>query len=190
MADPLADLRIPLTPMAPRAQFAADLRRRLDAEIHGTHPDPQGEPTVPVATEIIASLVVHDAAAALRFYEQGLGATVTYRYDDGDKVGHAEVTIGTVKFNVADPYPDQGFVPPDRPATSQSFTLRLTVSDPDAAFARAIAAGATVERPVEDQFYGARTGSFRDPFGFYWSVTKPIEGVEPPPSSADPAPSS
>jgi len=181
VADPLADLRIPLTPMAPRAEFAASLRRRLDAEIHGT--DPEGAPSMPAATEIMASLVVHDADAALRFYEAGLGATIAYRYDDGDRVGHAEVQVGTVRFSIADPYPDQGFVPPDRTTTQHSFGLTLTVPDPDAAFARAIAAGATVERPVADQFYGARTGSFRDPFGYYWSVTKPIEGVEPPPSS-------
>jgi uncharacterized glyoxalase superfamily protein PhnB len=159
--------------MAPRAEFAARLRRRLEAEIHGT--DPEGAPVT--VTELVPSLIVSDADAAIRFYVEALGATEEYRFDDGDRVGHAELSLGGHKIFVADAYPEYDIAAPE-PGRRQSVGINLGVADARAAFDRAIAHGATVERPVQDQFYGDRSGTFRDPFGHTWTVTQRLETLD------------
>lgn len=121
-------------------------------------------------------LIVDGAEAAIRFYEQALGAKEVLRLPMGDKLGHAEVKIGDSHVMLSDEWPDMGMLGPvSRGGTTAS--LMIYVEDVDAAFARALAAGAVQERPVEDQFYGDRSGTFIDPFGHRWTLSTHIEDV-------------
>jgi PhnB protein len=177
MPDPLDALRLPLTPLAPRRQFAVELRRRIEAELRG--PQPEGEADMPTATvhaTITPYLIVDGAADALTWYAENLGARETYRLEMPDgRIGHASMQIGESEFHLADEYPEMGIVGPGDRRSPVSFTVQ--VADVDAAFDRVVAAGATVEREVRDEFYGARAGSFRDPFGHSWTVSKHIRDV-------------
>ncbi len=124
-------------------------------------------------------LVVNGAATALEFYAKALGATELYRMaDPSGKVGHAEMRIGDSRFMLADEHPEVGAVGP-RAHEGHSVTFLVYVKDVDAAFARAVAAGAKPVRPVEDQFYGDRAGTLEDPFGHQWTLATHVEDVPP-----------
>ncbi len=126
---------------------------------------------------VIPSLAVDGAASAIDFYRAVFGATVRLRIDaPGDRVGHAELQIGASVVMLADEMPGMGFLGP-RSVGGTPVTISVYVEDVDAVFARAIEAGATQLRPVEDQFYGDRSGQFEDPFGHRWSVASHIEDV-------------
>lgn len=134
-------------------------------------PIPDGYP------QVIASLAVDDAAAAIDFYCDIFGATVRMRMDGPDgKVGHAELQLGDSVIMLADEFPDMGSVGP-RSVGGTPVTLCVYVDDVDDTFARAISAGAKELRPVEDQFYGDRSGHFEDPYGHHWSVATHVEDV-------------
>lgn len=127
-----------------------------------------------------ASIAVDGAAEAIDFYTSVLGATQRgdrMTMPDG-RVGHAELAIGDSVLMLADEFPEAGYRGPtaigDTPVT-----LSVFVEDADATFAAALAAGATELRPVEDQFYGHRTGQFLDPWGHRWSVASVVEEVSP-----------
>jgi PhnB protein len=116
-------------------------------------------------------LSVRNAAAALEFYKKAFGATEIVRLMQADgRVGHAEIDIEGARIMLADEFPEFGFPSPESLGGS-SVHINLDVKDVDAMAQRAVAAGATTVRPVEDQFYGARSGQFRDPFGFIWSIS-------------------
>lgn len=93
-----------------------------------------------------------------------------------DKVGHSELLIGDSVVMVADEFPEMDFQSPDT-IGGTPVTLSVYVEDVDATFRAAIAAGATELRPVEDQFYGDRSGQFKDPWGHRWNVATHIEDV-------------
>lgn len=113
-------------------------------------------------------LIIDGAARAIEFYRKAFGATEVMRLDGpAGKVGHAELTIGDSKVMLADEFPEMDARGPAHFGGSP-ISLHLYVEDADAAVARAIAAGATAGRPVEDQFYGDRIGSVKDPFGYVW----------------------
>ncbi|MCZ7554780.1 MAG: VOC family protein [Bacteroidia bacterium] len=122
-------------------------------------------------------LVMKNAAAAIDFYVAAFDAEILSRMNMPDGgVGHAELQIGNSKFMLADEFPDQGYLGPESiGGTPVSFMLY--VQNVDAVFARAVAAGATALRPVEDQFYGDRVGSVKDPAGHIWSIATHIEDV-------------
>jgi len=124
-------------------------------------------------------LIVKGAAAALGFYAEAFGATELYRLDGpSGTIGHAEMKIGDSPFMLADEFPEMGAVAP--PATgAHSVSFLVYVPDVDAAFKRAIAAGATEVRPVALQFYGDRAGTLRDPFGHEWTLATHVEDVSP-----------
>lgn len=125
---------------------------------------------------VTSMLSVDGAAKALEFYKNAFGAKEKYRLEMGDKVGHAEFSIGDTHFMLGDEYPDMKMLgPKKRGGTSVSFMIY--VPDADAAFAKAIAAGATEERPVTDQFWGDRTGTVVDPFGHRWSIGTHVREV-------------
>ncbi len=121
-------------------------------------------------------LTIDGAEEAIRFYERALGATEMLRLPMGGKIGHAEIRIGDSMVMISDEWPDYGKLGPKSRGGATS-SLMVYVEDVDAAFDRAIAAGGTVERPVEDQFYGDRSGSFTDPFGHSWTLSTHVEDV-------------
>jgi PhnB protein len=121
-------------------------------------------------------LVVAGAADAIDFYRRAFGAQEKFRLPMGDKVGHAELTIGDSIVMLADEWPDMGIVgPATRGGTTVS--LMIYVDDVDSAFERAIDAGAQSERVVRDEFYGDRSGTLVDPFGHRWTLATHIEDV-------------
>ncbi len=123
-------------------------------------------------------LCVKGAAKAIEFYERAFGATEVMRLEnpkDG-RVGHAEIKIGEAVIMLADEYPEMNILSPQTLGGS-AVTIHLYVEDVDALFQRAAGAGATVTRPVADQFYGDRAGRLTDPFGHVWAFATHKEDV-------------
>lgn len=113
-------------------------------------------------------LCVRDAARAIEFYKAAFGAKETMRIGaPGGRIGHAEVRFGDASLMLADEFPDMEFRGPQTLGGSPVM-LHLYVEDADAAVERAVKAGATLKRPVADQFYGDRGGQIVDPFGHAW----------------------
>jgi PhnB protein len=124
-------------------------------------------------------LIVGDAAAAIAFYKKAFGAEELMRVAaPRGKIGHAELLIGDSVIMLADEYPDMNARGPHAFGGSP-VSIHLYVEDVDAVAGQAIAAGATVVRPVQDQFYGDRSGSFTDPFGHSWHVATHKEDLTP-----------
>ena len=126
-------------------------------------------------------LIVKGAADAIAFYEKAFGATELFRMAGPDgKVGHAEFRIGDSPVMLADEFPEMGAKGP-RAFGGSPVHMLIYVEDRDAVFARALAlaAGATVSRPLEDQFYGDRSGTLTDPFGHRWTIATHKEDLSP-----------
>jgi uncharacterized glyoxalase superfamily protein PhnB len=115
-------------------------------------------------------MTVHDATRAVEFYKQAFGAVEkgVMKSPDG-KIMHAELRIGDSLFMLADEFPQFGSLSPQTIGGS-GMGLHIYVEDVDAAFDRAIGAGAAVEMPVADMFWGDRYGKLVDPFGHKWSI--------------------
>ena len=122
-------------------------------------------------------IIVSDAPRALDFYKKAFGAAEVMRFPTPDgRIAHAEMKIGEGLFMLADEAPEQGYrSPPALGGTPVS--LMFYVRDVDAVFARAISAGAAVQRAVKDQFYGDRSGTLTDPFGHVWTIATHVEDV-------------
>src|SRR5262249_24452325 len=125
-------------------------------------------------------LIVKDGARAIDFYKKAFGATEMLRMADPTtgKIGHAEIKIGDSPIMLAEEFPQMDAKSPQSLGGSR-VGLALYVKDVDAVVAQAIAAGATVLRPVADQFYGDRSGTLADPFGHKWTVATHKEDVSP-----------
>jgi PhnB protein len=124
-------------------------------------------------------LCVRNADAAIAFYKTAFGATESMRIGDpSGKIGHAEIRINGAPILLSDEFPEMGVVSPQTLGGSP-VGIQLYVEDVDAVASRAIAAGATVLRPVEDQFYGDRAGKLADPFGHVWWLATHKEDVSP-----------
>ena len=124
-------------------------------------------------------LIVRDGAKALDFYKRAFGATELYRLAAPDgKVLHAEMQVGNARFMMADEVPQIGARSPQALGGSP-VSILLYVPDVDARVQQATAAGAKIVRPVQDQFYGDRSGTLEDPFGHVWTVATHIEDVPP-----------
>ncbi len=120
-------------------------------------------------------LCCRDAARALAFYREAFGAVETMRLaEPGGRIGHAEMTIDGATIMLSDEYPEVDIRSPQA-LGGTPVMVHLIVADVDAVAARAVAAGATLERPVADQFYGDRSGQLRDPFGHRWSIATRVE---------------
>jgi PhnB protein len=127
----------------------------------------------------IPYLSIRGAAAAIDFYKRAFGATELMRVAQPDgRVGHAEIKIGQAMVMLADEFPEMGFKSPQAYGGSP-VTIHLYVEDVDAVARQAVGAGATLQRPVEDQFYGDRAGQLVDPFGHVWHVSTHKEDVPP-----------
>ncbi len=136
-------------------------------------------PIPPGYPQVTPYLAVAGAAAAIDFYTGVFGATERMRLPGpGDTIGHCELQLGDSLIMLADEAPDFGNISP-KTLGGSPVTLSLYVDDVDGVFQKAVDAGATVVRPVEDQFYGDRTGLFEDPFGHRWSVSTHVEDVSP-----------
>jgi PhnB protein len=121
-------------------------------------------------------LLVDGAADAIRFYAEAFGAEEVLRMPMGDRIAHAEVKIGDSHIMLSDEWPDMNLLGPKaRGGATGSLTIYL--EDVDSAFARAVAAGCTAERPPETQFWGDRMATLVDPFGHRWSLATHVEDV-------------
>lgn len=124
-------------------------------------------------------LTAADAVAAIEFYKAAFGAVETCRLTMPDgSIAHAEVRIGDSHVMLGQECPAWGN---KSPLTLGGSPVGLCVylPDVDAAFARAVSAGAKVDRPVEDQFYGDRSGTVTDPFGHKWTLATHVEDMTP-----------
>ncbi|HWF06375.1 MAG TPA: VOC family protein [Candidatus Angelobacter sp.] len=124
-------------------------------------------------------LVIKGAAAAIDFYKQAFGAVEIMRMPQPDgRVGHAELKFGNSIVMMADEYPEMQVVGP-KTLGNTSVGLLLYLDDVDKAVERAVSLGATIKKPIADQFYGDRTGTIEDPFGHKWTLAVHIEDVTP-----------
>ena len=128
---------------------------------------------------VMPYLIVDGAVAAIDFYTSVFGATERIRMPGPNgRIGHAELQIGDSVIMLADENPEMGIHGP-KTIGGTPVTLHVYVEDSDAAFERALNTGAKSLRPVENQFYGDRSGQFEDPFGHKWNVATHIEDVPP-----------
>jgi uncharacterized glyoxalase superfamily protein PhnB len=139
------------------------------------HPIPEGQNT------LTPYLVVKGASEAIEFYKQAFGAEeicrLPFPLPDGQvKVGHAGLLIGNSSLFLADEFPGHGSKGPDG---NSPVTIHMYVTDADAAFSRAVEAGATVTMPLANMFWGDRFGKLVDPFGHHWSIAEHLEDVTP-----------
>ena len=169
-ADPFDALLSPPAPLAPRPEFAAALRARIEREL-GMQPPPTQVPTV-----VVPYLAATDARAAIDWYRTAFNAheNAAARVDMPDgRLGHAEFTIGDAHFMIADEFPEMDVNSPTTLGGSP-IQLHLQVPEVDRVYAAAVAAGATGLREPSDQFHGNRNGVVLDPFGFTWMLSTPM----------------
>jgi len=124
-------------------------------------------------------LIVNGAARAIEFYKQAFGATEVMRIGaPGGKVGHAEIKIGDSHLMLADEHPEMDARSPQA-IGGTPVGLMLYLQDCDSVVAKAVSLGAKVVKPVQDQFYGDRSGTILDPFGHKWTIATHKEDVSP-----------
>lgn len=133
---------------------------------------------IPDGAEGVAPyLICRNAAAAIDFYKRAFGAEEVLRIGHEGMVGHAEMKIGNAGFMLADEFPPMAVSP--ETVGGSSVSLYVYVEDVDAFTEKAIAEGLEVLKPVADQFYGDRSGHFRDPFGHLWGFATHKEDLSP-----------
>jgi PhnB protein len=136
-------------------------------------PIPEGYP------QVTPYLHVDGASAAIDFYGKVFGANERFRMDGPEgTIGHAELELGDSIIMVSDEFPDRDVRGP-KSVGGTPVTISVYVEDVDSVFEAAMEGGATELRPVENQFYGDRTGQFEDPFGHRWSIASHVEDVPP-----------
>jgi len=124
-------------------------------------------------------LYIKGAAEAIEFYKKAFNAVELLRMPGPDgKIGHAEIRIGNSPIMLTDEHPQMGAVGP-KTLGGTSSSLMIYVEDVDAIFPQTVAAGATVVRHVQDQFYGDRSGTITDPFGHVWTISTHKEDLTP-----------
>lgn len=130
-------------------------------------------------TSITPYMICRGAVAALDFYGRAFGAQEIMRLEAAPGIiAHAEIKIGNAIIMLADEHPEFGALSPQA-IGGTPISLMIYTEDCDAMFANAIAAGATVERPLQNQFYGDRSGMLIDPFGHRWCIATHVEDVAP-----------
>ncbi|MGH9846675.1 MAG: VOC family protein [Blastocatellia bacterium] len=129
--------------------------------------------------EVFPYLRVKNAAAAIEFYTQAFGAKELFRLTEpSGRIGHAELSFGGITLMLSEEYPEYGILGPQS-IGGTGMSIHLHVVNADEMAARAVAAGATVLRPLTDAFYGERSGTLLDPFGHEWMLGHEIEQVSP-----------
>ncbi|MEO7658573.1 MAG: VOC family protein [Pyrinomonadaceae bacterium] len=122
-------------------------------------------------------LVCKNAERAIEFYKRAFGAEELFRIGGGGVIGHAEMKIGNAIFMLADEFPPMAKSP--ETIGGSPVSLYIYVDDVDAFCEKAVAEGLEVIKPVADQFYGDRSGHFKDPFGHLWGFATHIEDLTP-----------
>jgi PhnB protein len=122
-------------------------------------------------------LICKNAEAAIDFYKRAFGAEELYRIGGGGMIGHAEMKIGNAIFMLADEFPPMAQSP--ETIGGSPVSLYVYVEDVDAFCAKAVEEGLEVIKPVADQFYGDRSGHFKDPFGHLWGIATHKEDLTP-----------
>ena len=138
-------------------------------------------PVKPVPDGYLATpyLIVKSAAKAIDFYRKAFGATEIMRFTDpSGGTAHAEIKIGMAPVMLADEHVAMGYKSPEVYGGTP-VSIVLYTENVDALFNQAVAAGASVERAVADQFYGDRNGTLKDPFGHVWTLVTHVEDVSP-----------
>jgi PhnB protein len=124
-------------------------------------------------------LITKEAGRAIDFYKKVFGASERMRMDGPNgTIGHAEIEIDGSVVMLADEFPDMGYRGPQS-LGGTAVSLMIYVQDVDSCFERAVAAGAKALRPVQDQFYGDRSGTVEDPFGHVWTISTHKEDLSP-----------
>jgi PhnB protein len=152
----------------PRDDFKKHLKDTLVRRNDMSSPVMKPEPAL---ASLRVYLCFNNAAAAIEYYKEAFGAEELMRLaEPSGKIGHAEIKIGEAVIMMSDEYPEYGSLSPQTIGGSP-MKLHLSVPDVDSFVANAVRFGANVVRPVEDQFYGARTGHIADPFGYTWVIS-------------------
>ena len=129
--------------------------------------------------EVYIYLRARNAEKAIDFYKDVFGAKEKFRLvEPGGRIGHIELSLGDTVIMLSDEFPEFDIHAPD-PEGPSDFSIHLHVDDADALIAKCASAGATIIREATDQFYGERSGTIRDPFGYSWMIGHSIEEVEP-----------
>jgi PhnB protein len=124
-------------------------------------------------------LIIKGAADAIEYYKKSFGATELFRMPTPDgKIGHAELKIGDSPIMLSDEHPDLGHVGPQT-LGGTPVGIMIYVDDVDTIYKRAISGGGQEIKPLQDQFYGDRSGTLKDPFGHMWTVATHVEDVAP-----------
>lgn len=137
------------------------------------------EPVPTDQSPLVPQIAVKNADKAIEFYKHALGAKEAFRLvEKTGKIGHAELRIEGALISLSDEYPDYGCLSPSTIGGSP-VRLQLYVPDVDIALKRAVDAGATIVRPTRNEFYGDRTATIADPFGYQWNLSSRTEDVSP-----------
>jgi PhnB protein len=154
----------------PRPEF----KTRLKSELEGKAIMASLTETASTVRQTAAPrLRIRNCAAAIEFYQKAFEARELFRFEVHGTVAHAEIAIGNSVINVAEENLP-GYPGPETLGGS-AVSMHISSDDVDAAIDRAVAAGALLTRPAQDQFYGARSGSVLDPFGYTWNISTRIE---------------
>ncbi|MCA9076263.1 MAG: VOC family protein [Planctomycetaceae bacterium] len=138
---------------------------------NGVRPIPEGYHS------LTPYLIVKKAEEAIDFYMRAFGGVELLRLEGpGGSIAHAEVKIGDSPLMLADEHPEYDALSPETVGGSP-ISLMIYVEDVDSSFERAVNEGATIVQPVEDQFYGDRSGRVKDPFGYTWTLATHIEDL-------------
>ena len=178
LAAPKARLHTEDPELLPLLRIAAELRQLPREDFKARlKSDLQRKKSMATMTETAASVRIvasprmtfKDVAKAIEFYKNAFGAKETFRFEVGSGIAHAEILIGDSVVMLAEEWPEGGRYSPETTGNSP-VAMTIQVPDVDAFAERAIAAGAKLQRPIADQFYGRRDANLLDPFGYPWSV--------------------
>ena len=178
LAAPKAKLHTEDPELLPLLRVAAELRQLPREDFKARlKSDLQRKSSMATMTETAASVRIvasprmtfKDVAKAIEFYKNAFGAKETFRFEVGSGIAHAEILIGDSVVMLAEEWPEGGRYSPETTGNSP-VAMTIQVPDVDAFAERAIAAGAKLQRPIADQFYGRRDANLLDPFGYPWSV--------------------
>lgn len=179
---PSQDLDRSLVPLLRIAQCLRDLPRdnfkaRLKSDLERkSSMATQADASSAVRQTATPRLRIRNAAAAIEFYKRAFGAREIMRFVSHGEIGHAEIAIGNSVIMLGEEAVDYGFPGPQTLGGSP-VSIQLYVPDVDALVTQAVAAGARLTRTVNDEFYGDRTGSVADPFGYTWNVATRKEEI-------------